>query len=259
MLKERIDDEAFLHLISKWLNAGILDTDGQVLHTVTGTPQGGVVSPVLANIYLHYALDLWFERKVKPHCCGDALIVRFADDFVCAFRYRSDAEAFYQALSERLGTFGLQVAEEKTRIFRFSRFDLKRSGRFDFLGFEFYWDRGRNGRYCLKRRTSRKKLRASVANFTDWIRRSRSQPSGKIFATLRAKYQGYWNYYGVIGNYAGIAQFYYQSKRLLFKWLNRRSQRRSYTWAGLQAALDFFGVPGPQITQVSGPRQLSFL
>lgn len=259
MLKERVDDEPFLQLISKWLKAGILDTDGQVLHPVTGTPQGGVVSPVLANIYLHYALDLWFERKVKPQCSGDAMIIRFADDFVCAFRYRSDAEAFYRALGERIGKFGLQVAEEKTRILRFSRFDLKGSGRFDFLGFEFYWDRGRNGRNHLKRRTSRKKLRASLATFTDWIRRNRSQPRRKLFGTLRAKYRGYWNYYGVIGNYESLAQFFYLSKRLLFKWLNRCSQRRSYNWDGLQAALNYFGIGGPRITQISGPVQLSFL
>jgi len=108
MLEERIDDKAFLNLIRKWLRAGILDTDGQVVHPATGTPQGGIVSPILANIYLHYALDLWFERRIKPRCRGEALIVRFADDFVCAFQCRSDAESFYQQLGERLGKFGLE-------------------------------------------------------------------------------------------------------------------------------------------------------
>ncbi len=136
MLEERIEDKPFLRLIRKWLRAGILETDGQVVHPVTGTPQGGIVSPVLANIYLHYALDLWFARRIKPRCQGEAMIIRFADDFVCTFQYRSDAESFYRDLGERLGKFGLKVAPDKTRILRFCRFDLNGSGRFDFLGFE---------------------------------------------------------------------------------------------------------------------------
>jgi RNA-directed DNA polymerase len=256
MLEQRIDDKPFLRLIKKWLRAGILETDGQVAHPITGTPQGGVVSPVLANIYLHYALDLWFDRKIKPHCNGDAMIIRFADDFVCAFQSRSDAEAFYNDLGPRLGKFGLEVAPDKTRILRFCRFDLARSGRFDFLGFEFFWEKTRSGRPGVKRRTSRKKLRASLANFTAWIRGVRHCRAGQLFSVLRSKYRGYWNYYGVIGNYAGLSQFFYQSKRILHKWLNRRSERRSYTWVGLQAALSYFGVEGPRITEQRGPVQL---
>jgi group II intron reverse transcriptase/maturase len=259
MLEERIDDKLFLRLIRKWLRAGILETDGQVVHPVTGTPQGGIVSPVLANIYLHYALDLWFERRIKPRCHGDAMIIRFADDFVCAFQYRSEAESFYNELGERLGKFGLEVAPDKTRILRFCRFDLQGSGRFDFLGFEYYWERTRMGRLGVKRRTSRKKLRSSLANMTDWLRRNRSLRVCQLLPVLRAKYRGYWNYYGVIGNYASLAQFFYRSQRLLFKWLNRRSQRKSYTWTGFQAALDFFGVEGPRITAQQGPTQLRFL
>ena len=259
MLGERIDDEPFLHLISKWLKAGILDTDGKVLHPVTGTPQGGIVSPVLANIYLHYALDLWFERVIMPNCGGAAMMIRFADDFVCAFQFQADADALYQELGARLGKFGLEVAPDKTRILRFCRFALKGSGRFDFLGFEYYWERTRRGRLGVKRRTSRKKLKASFATFTDWIKRNRHKPLDQLMRTLRAKYRGYWNYYGVIGNYASLAQFFYRSQRLLFKWLNRRSQRRSYKWTGFQAMLDFFGVSGPQITEGHHPIQQCFL
>ncbi len=259
MLEERIDDKPFLRLIRKWLRAGILETDGQVVHPVTGTPQGGIVSPVLANIYLHYALDLWFARRIKPRCHGEAMIIRFADDFVCAFQYRSDAESFYRDLGKRLGKFGLEVAPDKTRILRFCRFDLNGSGRFDFLGFEYYWERTRTGRLGVKRRTSRKKLRASLANMTDWIRRNRSLRVGQLLSILCAKYRGYWNYYGVIGNSASLGQFFYRSKRILFKWLNRRSQRKSYTWTGFQALLDFFGVEGPRITQQHGPAQLRLL
>jgi len=259
MLEERIDDAPFLRLIRKWLRAGILETDGQVVHPVTGTPQGGIVSPVLANIYLHYVVDLWFERRIKPRCHGEAMIIRFADDFVCAFQYRSDAESFYKELGERLGKFGLALAPDKTRILRFCRFDLNGSGRFDFLGFEYYWEKTRTGRLGVKRRTSRKKLRASLANLTDWIRRYRSLRVGRLLPILCAKYRGYWNYYGVIGNSASLSQFFYRSKRILFKWLNRRSQRRSYTWTGFQDLLDFFGVEGPKITEQHTPIQLRFL
>jgi len=259
MLEERIDDKPFLRLIRKWLRAGILETDGQVVHPVTGTPQGGIVTPVLANIYLHYALDLWFVRRIKPCCHGEAMIIRFADDFVCTFQYRSDAESFYCELGERLGKFGLEMAPDKTRILRFCRFDLNGSGRFDFLGFEYYWERTRTGRLGVKRRTSRKKLCASLANMTDWIRRNRSLRVGQLLSILRTKYRGYWNYYGVIGNSASLSRFFYRSKRILFKWLNRRSQRKSYTWTGFQALLDFFGVEGPRITEQHGPAQLRLL
>jgi RNA-directed DNA polymerase len=247
MLEERIDDAPFLRLIRKWLKAGILETDGQVAHPVTGTPQGGIVSPILANIYLHYALDLWFERRVKLQCRGAAMIIRFADDFVCAFQSRNEAESFYEDLGGRLGMFGLALAQDKTRLVRFCRSDIKRSGRFDFLGFELYWARTRSGRPGVKRRTSRRKLRASLASFTDWIRSNRCMPIGRIMVTLKAKYRGYWNYYGVTGNSASLAQFFYRSMRCFFKWLNRRSQRRSYSWAGFQALLDDFGIERPRL------------
>lgn len=118
MLEERIDDKPFIHLINKWLKAGILSTDGKVLHPVTGTPQGGIVSPILANIYLHYVLDLWFEKKVKPNCKGEAYLCRYADDFICAFRFKDDVEEFYRALIERLNKFGLSLSPDKTRIIR---------------------------------------------------------------------------------------------------------------------------------------------
>ena len=139
MLRIRIDDRAFLKLIRKWLQAGVLETDGQVIHPETGTPQGGTVSPVLANVYLHYALDLWFDKVVKAHCRGEALLCRYADDWVCAFRYRDDAERFYRVLPQRLKKFNLQVAPEKTSLRRFSRFHPSRQQRVTFLGFAFAW------------------------------------------------------------------------------------------------------------------------
>jgi RNA-directed DNA polymerase len=259
MLEERIDDKPFLQLIRKWLKAGILDTDGQVIHPATGTPQGGIVSPILANIYLHYALDLWFEKKIKPLRQGSALLIRFADDFVCGFQHRSEAEQFMEQLGIRLGKFGLETAPDKTRLLRFCRFDLVGSGRFDFLGFEFRWEEGRKGGRYVKRRTSRKKLNASLAAFSDWLQKSRHQPISRLFATLNSKYRGYWNYYGVIGNSASLQRLFRSTQRLLFKWLNRRSQRRSYTWAGFNALVQHFQVVRPRITEYAGPVQQTFL
>jgi len=166
MLSLRIDDRAFLSLIRKWLKAGILETDGQVVHPETGTPQGGVVSPVLANVYLHYALDLWFEKVVKPHCWGEAMIWRYADDWVCAFRFREDAERFFRVLPKRLKKFNLEVAPDKTRILRFSRFHPSMERRFTFLGFEFYWMPDRQGVCRVKRRTARKRLQGACRGET---------------------------------------------------------------------------------------------
>jgi group II intron reverse transcriptase/maturase len=190
MLEERINDRAFLRLIQKWLKAGILDISGEVIHPATGTPQGGIVSPILANVYLHYALDLWFEKRIKRACNGEALIIRYADDFVCAFQYKQDAELFYQQLNERLGKFGLEISPEKTRILLFSRSMLKQSETFDFLGFEFRRALSRKFKPIIRRRTSRMKLRASIAAFTEWIKTKRNKKISKLMTTLRAKYRG---------------------------------------------------------------------
>lgn len=252
MLEERINDRPFLRLIQKWLRAGILDTSGKVIHPVTGTPQGGIVSPILANVYLHYALDLWFEKRIKRQCKGKAFIIRYADDFVCAFQCKQDAELYYQQLNERLGEFGLEVAPEKTRILPFSWIKQEQSESFDFLGFEFRRAISRKLRPIIKRRTSRKKLSAS---FTEWIKTNRNKKISTLMTTLEAKYRGYWNYYGVIGNYDSIKTFYYLTKRILFKWLNKRSQRLSYNWAGFQGLLRQFLIPAPKITEKYPSRQ----
>jgi len=249
MVEHRIDDRRFLRLIKKWLKAGILEKDGKVLHPVTGTPQGGIVSPILANIYLHYALDLWFEKVVKQHCEGAAYLIRYADDFVCVFQYKRDAERFFRTLPKRLGKFNLELSPEKTRIVRFSRFDESKAGSFDFLGFEFRWGKSRKGKDIIKRRTSRKKFRQALANFTTWCREHRSVNIRKLFKTLNAKLRGYYNYYGVIGNSASLREFFYQAKRILKKWLNRRSQKRSYNWACFEALLKRHRIERSRITE----------
>ncbi len=244
MLQERIDDQALLRLIQKWLKAGVLDTDGQVLHPATGTPQGGIISPILANVYLHYVLDLWFEKVVKAHCTGEARLIRFADDFVCAFENQTDAERFYRALGPRLGKFGLSLSAAKTRVIPFQAAE---TARVDFLGFEFYWGKDRAGKDYLKRRTSRKKLHKSLKQFAEWCKLNRHRKLKELFSLLNAKLRGYYNYYGVNGNYASLEQFYDGALRLLLKWLNRRSQRNSFTWASFKAAVKNFKVERPRI------------
>ena len=247
MLEERIEDRAFLGLIRKWLRAGILDTTGAILHPVTGTPQGGVVSPVLSNVYLHYVLDLWFEKVIKPQCQGEACLLRYADDYVCAFEYQAEAERFYAALGPRLEKFGLTLAAEKTRILPFRRQQPTGQGSFEFLGFEFRWGQDRAGKAHLKRRTARAKLRASLQRFTQWCRENRHRRLRMLFKQLNTKLRGYYNYYGVHGNSASLQQFFDGVVRRLLKWLNRRSQRPSYNWQGFTAILERFKVERPRL------------
>jgi group II intron reverse transcriptase/maturase len=236
MLAHRIDDKPFLRLIKKWLKAGILEKDGKVTHPVTGTPQGGIVSPVLANVYLYYVLDLWFEAVVKKQCKGAAYLMRYADDFVCLFQLREDARRFYQMLPERLAKFNLTLSMEKTRIVRFSRHQVGK-GSFDFLGFEYRWGISRKGKKVVKRRTSRSKLRKALANFTTWCRE------------LNVKLVGYYNYYGVIGNYGSLKEFFFHAMAILRKWLNRRSQKQSYNWERFKAILQRNRIERPRITE----------
>jgi RNA-directed DNA polymerase len=252
MLEQRINDGALLNLIRKWLRAGILEEDGQVIHPQTGTPQGGVISPVLANIYLHYALDLWFERVVKPKQRGRCRLIRYADDFVACFEYRHEAEAFEAELKTRLAKFGLEVAADKTKTLRFGRNGGPHNGRFDFLGFEFYWEPDRKGRPQVKRRTATKKHLAAMQRMREWIKKHRAQPQRKLLRTLGTKLRGTWNYYGLIGNYRRMQLLYQETCRTLYKWLNRRSQRKSLTWPEVDRLLVRFQVPPPRILEKKG-------
>jgi RNA-directed DNA polymerase len=254
MLQERIHDGAFLNLIGKWLRAGIMEENGKVVHPQTGTPQGGVISPVLANIYLHYVLDLWFEKVVQPKQQGRTRLIRYADDFVAAFEYRHEAEAFERDLKERLAKFGLEVAADKTKTLRFGRNGGPHNGRFDFLGFEFRWEPDRQGQPCVKQRTATKKHLGAIQRVKEWIKEHRHQKLRQTLATLKAKLQGTWNYYGLIGNYRRMNLLYRATVEGLYKWLNRRGQKRSLSWAALQRLLQRFQVPPPCILEKRGQR-----
>ncbi len=248
MLRERIDDAAFLNLISKWLKAGILDTDGKIIHPDTGTPQGGIISPILANIYLHFALDLWFEKVVKKYSNGDAMIIRYADDFVCAFRYRRDAVIFFNELPKRLSKFKLSVAPEKTGLMRFSRFHPSMSRRIIFLGFETYWTIDAKGKARVMQRTAHKKLQGACRRIKDWIKQNRHLKGITFIRALNKRLRGHYNYYSVVGNLRYLWRFYGWAIVCAFKWLNRRGgKRKSFTWKSFNRAIERLGIAKPNL------------
>jgi RNA-directed DNA polymerase len=251
MVEKRINDRAFMRLIAKWLKAGILEPDGYVKHPVTGTPQGGIVSPILSNVYLHVVLDEWFQDVVKARLKGRAIMCRYADDWVCAFQYRDDARRFYNVLPKRLGRYELQVEPSKTKIVRFSRFhpSRKRGRTFTFLGFEFCWLNDRKGIARVKRRTAPTKQRIALQRMKAWLKASRHLPKKQFFKTLKQKLIGHYNYYYVRGNAHCVWSFYEQVLESTKKWLNRRSERKSYNWDKFVRVLEYVGIPRPRPTE----------
>ena len=234
-----------------WSQHGILDK-GQITYPESGTPQGGTVSPILANIYLHHVLDVWFYNTVENRCRGQVYLCRYADDFVCAFERKQDAERFYRALKHRLGKFNLAVAPEKTKLLVFSRCQRSASQTFDFLGFEFRWGltrkrKQRVRRAVIQRRTAKKKRQASLANFKGWLKQASRLPKKILFSALNRKLRGYYNYYGIRGNYKQLSSFLYYITQALHKWLNKRSQRKSYNWHGLKEMIKHYGILQPRI------------
>jgi len=249
MLEQRIDDKALLTLIKQWLKARVKSPDGSVSSSASGTPQGGVVSPVLANIYLHYVLDLWFEKEVKPKLQGRAMLIRYADDFVVAFQYQREAMRFYQELPARLNKFSLSVAEDKTRLMHFSRFRPGRKRSFQFLGFEFYWVIEFNKEPRLRRRTAPKKQCETLSELYRWIKQMRSKPLRDWMPSLKRKLTGFRNYYGLPDNSRSLERLHSHVLNSLYKWLNRRSQRKSYDWRGLKQMLGYFRIAPPKVTK----------
>ena len=236
-LEHDIADKKFIEIIKKFLKAGIME-DGNFLESERGTPQGNGASPILANIYLHYVLDYWFDVKVKRKCNGEAYLVRDCDDFVCCFQNKWEAEEFYQKLIERFKKFGLELALEKTKILEFGRFARQNRAKrglckpetFDFLGFTFYCSLNGDKRFFrCKVKTSKKKFRSKVKTMKEWVKNNRIMPLGELFKKINQKLRGHYQYYGVTDNTRGVKSYQNEVKWSLFKWLNRRSQRRSYT------------------------------
>jgi RNA-directed DNA polymerase len=235
LVERRIGDGSILRLIQKWIHVGVIE-DGRLLVTETGTGQGQVISPLLANIYLHYVLDEWFEHEVKPHLRGLAAEIRYADDFILCFQYREDAERVHRLLVKRFAKYGLTLHPEKTRLLAFGRSALPRRpddpkpATFDFLGFTHICARTRRGRFTIHVRTMRKRLRRSLKAAAQWCREHRHDPVADQAAALNAKLRGHYQYYGRPTNTRSVWQFYRAVRRRWHKWLNRRSRQRSLTW-----------------------------
>ena len=253
-LGHRIADKRVLRYVKRFLKAGIME-DGAVSASDKGTPQGGLVSPILANIYLHYSLDLWFTRVFQKNCYGQSRLIRYADDFVVCFQYEADAIRFRHELDERLAKFGLEISPEKTKVIEFGPFAESKARRgggkaatFDFLGFTHYCSRSRNGRrFRMKRITSGKKFTAKIRIFRDWLKANRTLPTRELMDRVASKLRGHFHYYGVTDNSRGISRFAYEVQRLLFKWLNRRGKRGCMSWEKFNLLLKKFPLPRPRI------------
>ncbi len=261
-LEHRIGDARIIRLISRMLKGGIME-DGLVRASEKCTPQGSILSPLLSNIYLHYVLDLWFSRRIKRQCRGKAYFFRFADDFLACFQYKGDAGLFRNRLKDRLECFGLEVAEEKTRSIEFGRFaranaqkHSEKPKEFTFLGFTHYCGKTRKGTGRIKRRTSRKKFAQSLREFTEWARKSRSVlRKGEMLRRAKVRIEGHLNYYAITDNLWKCSAYRHYATRILFKWLNRKSQRRTYTWKGYLQALRWVGWPKIYIRKDLNPHR----
>jgi RNA-directed DNA polymerase len=253
-LSVRIRDSSLLLLIRRFLKAGYSES-GLLVRTEQGTPQGGNLSPMLANIFLHYVLDLWFDKHVKPQVRGQCHLVRYADDFICMVQYHQSAVEIERMLRERFAKFGLRLHPEKTRTISFGRFERQNASRqgrkantFDFLGFTHYCGRSRRGKFMVGRKTSVKKFRKACRQMNNWLRQVRCvKRIHDIWVVLSSKLRGHYNYFGVSGNSRMITKFGFLVVRMVKKWLNRRSQRKSFTWKQMRAYLRHYPLPRPRI------------
>lgn len=247
IVRERIRDGEILRLIGKWLKAGVLE-EGRRTSSESGTPQGGVISPLLANIYLHKVLDLWFEKEVKPRLQGRAFLVRYADDAVLSFASERDARRVMEVLPKRFEKYGLKLHPDKTRLLEFKPpFSGKKRETFDFLGWTHYWGKTRKGQWMMKHKTMAKRLSRALRRMNQWMRLVRHQEIEKQQEALEDKLNGHYNYYGVSGNSKALKSFLYQTERLWRKWLGRRSQRAKKNWEWFAQLLQTYPLPQPRI------------
>jgi RNA-directed DNA polymerase len=253
-LRERIIDTSLLRLIVRFLKAGVME-EGKYKEVDRGTSQGGIISPMLANIYLHYVLDLWFEKVVKRQLKGYAQLIRYGDDFIVCFQRGDEARAFEEMLRQRLGKFGLKIAEGKSRVIGFGRNEWEKAQRtgmnvatFDFLGFTHHCDKTRRGKFKLGRKTSGKRFRQKAKAMNDWLRRVRNQVTlAEWWKVFRLKLAGHYRYYGISGNMQALREFSREASKLAYKWINRRSQKKSFTYAQYCKFKKYNPLPEPKI------------
>jgi group II intron reverse transcriptase/maturase len=250
----RVRDGVLLRLIGKWLSAGVME-DGTVSYPDSGSPQGGVISPMLSNVYLHYVLDDWFEREAQPRLKGRAHLVRFADDFVIGFADEQDARRVMQVLPKRFGRYGLSLHPEKTRLVRFQRPSSRRDGgnvdrgpgSFDFLGFTHIWALSQRGYWVVRQRTAASRLRRAVRSIAQWCRSNRHLPIVEQQRILSRKVRGHFAYYGITGNSTALSRFRTAVEDCWRKWLNRRNRQRTTTWAAFNRLLERYPLPAVRV------------
>ncbi|RMH34281.1 MAG: group II intron reverse transcriptase/maturase [Nitrospirae bacterium] len=254
LVSRRIRDGVVRRLIGKWLKAGVME-DGNVHYPECGSPQGGCISPMLANVYLHYVLDTWFEETVKPQIAGSAKLIRFADDFVIVFSNRNAAFQVMAMLADRFAEYGLTVHPDKTRIVDFRHpyhSGRKREGRptpdtFDLLGFTHYWGKSRKGNWTVKKQTMSKRLTRTIRSIYQWCRTHRHKPVREQWQKLSQKVRGHYAYCGVTGNGRMLHNFRHEVRRAWRKWLNRRNRKRQMTWAKFERLETRYPLPLPKI------------
>jgi len=255
LLAQRVQDGVLQQLIGKWLNAGVLE-DGEITFPDEGTPQGGVVSPLLANVYLHYVLDVWFEQEVKPCLRGRAFLIRYADDFIMGFACEEDARRVLEVLPKRFGKYGLTIHPDKTRLVPFvapgrsergSQEPGSRPGTFDFLGFTLRWGVSRKGNDVVVRQTSASRFGRAVRKIAEWCRRNRHRPIPEQHETLSQKLRGHDAYYGVTGNSRALGDLREAVTRIWRKWLSRRSWAGKLSWARFKRMCENFALPPPRV------------
>ena len=258
ILRRRVHDGVLLRLIGKWLNAGVME-DGAVTYPNAGTPQGGVISPILANIFLHDVLDRWFEHEVKPRLKGSARLVRYADDAVILFANEDDARRVFEVLPKRFEKYGLTMHPEKTRLVDFRRPERFHSeaegpGSFDFLGFTHFWCKARTGKWVIKQKTAKDRFRGALMRVARWCREHMHDEVRMQQRSLTMKLSGHYGYYGIVGNSVALSRFFLEVKHVWRKWLNRRSTRARMTWERMVRLLERYPLPLPRIRSPLLPR-----
>ena len=255
ILRQRVIDGVLLRLIGKWLKAGVME-DGELIFPEAGSPQGGVVSPILANIFLHEVLDTWFENVVKPRLSGKATLVRYADDAVLLFANETDARMVMDALAKRFATYGLTLHPVKTRLIDFRsppkymhkcNEGWRRPETFDLLGFTHYWGRSRKGSWIIKRTTAKDRFRRSVKRVKEWCREHLHDDVGKQQQALGSKLRGHFEYYGISGNFVALKRFFGAVRTIWRRWLDRRSHKASMSWDRMQRLLERYPLERPYI------------
>jgi group II intron reverse transcriptase/maturase len=252
-IEHRVKDKNLVRLIARFLKSGYIE-EGEYMKTETGTPQGGNISPILANIYLHYVLDLWFKNIIKKELSGYAEIIRYADDFVILVEKESECVKILEQLRERLEKFGLTLSEAKTKMISFGRNagikgeGNKEPGTFDFLGFTHFCSRTRSGGFKVGRKTSKSRFRQKITAMNEYMRKCRNMfKLPDLWKKLEAKIRGHYQYYGVSENLRGLSVYYRKVVEIIFKWINRRSQRKSMTWKGFARYIKLYPLPRPRI------------